>query len=90
MLAVLSASAVLLAALAPSAAFAKDGQIKKPSGSAKSLEFDDVTIEGMNKRPGDYASTVKKRNDHTGHLYNKRISFEKDLDETLREMRYAQ
>jgi hypothetical protein len=57
---------------------------------SKTLEFDDLKVEGMNKRPGDMNSTIKKGRDRSGHLYDKNISFGKDLDETLREMRYTQ
>jgi hypothetical protein len=63
-----------------------------PKGDRKkNIEFEDGFVEGMNKRPGDYASKATKwREKKKDHLYRKEISFERDLDESLREMRYAQ
>jgi|GEM_PF-6075254 len=63
----------------------------KPGKRQKTLEFDEGLVEGVNKRPLDFSSKATGfRNKRKQHLYRKEISFEKDLDETVREMRYAQ
>jgi hypothetical protein len=72
-------------AAAPTKAPAAKGERKK------NIEFEDGFVEGMKKGPGDYASKATKwRDKKKDHLYRKEISFERDLDESLREMRYTQ
>lgn len=76
--------------------FAQDpmsSEVHAPAGTStrgKRLEIEGIDVEGMNKRPMDYQLTISKRRTNTGHIYDKAISFEKDLKESLREMRYSQ
>ena len=58
----------------------------------KVLDFDDETIEGLNKRPLDSLSQIseKDRRRHKPHLYRKRTGFRSETSETLRALKYAQ
>ena len=56
------------------------------------LDFDDETIEGLNKRPLDSLSQIseKDRRRHKPHLYRKRTGFRSETAETIRAIRYTQ
>jgi ABC-type microcin C transport system permease subunit YejB len=58
----------------------------------KVLDFDDETIEGLNKRPLDSLSQIseKDRRRHKPHLYRKRTGFRSETSETMRALRYTQ
>lgn len=60
--------------------------------SQKVLDFDDETIEGLNKRPLDSLSQIseKDKRRHRPHLYRKRVGFRSETSETLRTLRYTQ
>jgi predicted HicB family RNase H-like nuclease len=62
------------------------------SGRQKVIDFDDETIEGLNKRPLDSLSQIseKDRRKHKPHLYRKRAGFRTETAETLRALRYTQ
>jgi hypothetical protein len=58
----------------------------------KVIDFEDETVEGVNKKPYDSFSQLsdgnKKR--RRAHLYRKRAGFRAETIETLKEVRYAQ
>jgi hypothetical protein len=58
----------------------------------KVIDFEDETIEGLNKRPLDSLSQLseKEKRRRKPHLYRKRTSFRSETGETLRVLRYAQ
>jgi hypothetical protein len=58
----------------------------------KVIDFDDETIEGLNKRPLDSLSQIseKDRRRHKPHLYRKRTGFRSETAETLRAIKYTQ
>ena len=65
---------------------------EKGASRQKVIDFDDETIEGMNKRPLDSLSQIseKDKRRHKPHLYRKRASFRSENSETLRVLRYTQ
>ncbi len=68
-------------------AVAEDGRQK----AAQRIEFDEGLIEGVRNRGGDFSSvTTKDRNRRKDHLYQREFAFDRERDETLREMRYSQ
>lgn len=54
---------------------------------AKVIDFEEATIEGMNRRPYDslQALNEKDRNKRRAHLYRRRASFHSEVMESLRE-----
>ena len=56
------------------------------------IDFDDETIEGLNKRPLDSLSQISDRNKRRNkpHLYRKRSSFKSETGETIRVVRFTQ
>lgn len=58
----------------------------------KVIDFDDETIEGLNKRPLDSLSQLseKDKRRRKPHLYRKRTGFRSETAETFRAMRYTQ
>jgi len=62
------------------------------SARQKVLDFDDETIEGLNKRPLDSLSQIseKDRRRHKPHLYRKRTGFRSETAETMRSLKYTQ
>jgi hypothetical protein len=58
----------------------------------KVLDFEDETIEGLNKRPLDSLSQLSERDKRRRkpHLYRKRVGFRSETAETLRALRYTQ
>jgi hypothetical protein len=56
------------------------------------IDFDDETIEGLNKRPLDSLSQVSEKNKRRNkpHLYRKRSSFKSETAETIRVVRFTQ
>ena len=79
----------LLIALTSQEAFAAPNAQSK---SQKVIDFEDETIEGLNKRPLDSLSQIseKDKRRRKPHLYRKRTSFRTETGETLRVMRYTQ
>jgi hypothetical protein len=65
---------------------------EKAGARQKVIDFDDETIEGLNKRPLDSLSQISERNKrrHKPHLYRKRTGFRSETAETLRAIRYEQ
>jgi hypothetical protein len=65
---------------------------EKHGSSQKVIDFEDETIEGLNKRPLDSLSQLseKDKRKRKPHLYRKRASFRSETSETLRVMRYTQ
>lgn len=61
-------------------------------GRQKIIDFDDETIEGLNKRPLDSLSQIseKEKRRRRPHLYRKRGSFRSETSETLRVLKYTQ
>lgn len=61
-------------------------------GRQKVIDFDDETIEGLNKRPLDSLSQISEREKRRRrpHLYRKRASFRSETSETLRVIKYTQ
>jgi hypothetical protein len=59
---------------------------------SKVIDFEDETIEGLNKRPLDSLSQISEKDRHRRkpHLYRKRSSFRSETAETLRSLRYTQ
>lgn len=58
----------------------------------KVLDFDDETIEGLNKRPLDSLSQIseKDKRRHKPHLYRKRTGFRSETGESLRTLKYVE
>jgi hypothetical protein len=58
----------------------------------KVLDFEDETIEGLNKRPLDSLSQIseKDKRRRKPHLYRKRTGFRSETGETIRSLRYTQ
>ena len=65
---------------------------EKAGSRQKVIDFDDETIEGLNKRPLDSLSQIseKDRRHRKPHLYRKRVSFRSETGETLRILKYTQ
>lgn len=65
---------------------------RTPSSRQKVIDFDDETIEGLNKRPLDSLSQLSEKNKrkHKPHLYRKRTGFRSETAETLRAIRCTQ
>lgn len=59
---------------------------------SKVIDFDDETVEGLNKRPLDSLSQLSERDKRhrKPHLYRKRSGFRTETAETLRTLRYTQ
>jgi hypothetical protein len=73
-------------ALAPPEALAAEGGKRQ-----KVIDFEDETIEGLNKRPLDSLSQIseKDKRRRKPHLYRKRGGFRTETSETLRVLRYT-
>lgn len=58
----------------------------------KVIDFDGDVVEGVNKKPLDSLTQVseKEKRRKKIHLYHKRRGFRTEIQETLREMRYAE
>lgn len=56
----------------------------------KVMEFDDGLIEGVNKGPADYSTKTSKLRDKKSRLYDKELPFDREMAETLRDMRFAE
>ncbi len=58
----------------------------------KVIDFDDETIEGLNKRPLDSLSQISdaEKRRRKPHLYRKRTGFRGETSETLKVLRYTQ
>ncbi len=58
----------------------------------KVIDFEDETIEGLNKRPLDSLSQISEKNKKKKkpHLYRKRVSFRTETEETLQTARFTQ
>jgi hypothetical protein len=65
---------------------------EKAGARQKVIDFDDETVEGLNKRPLDSLSQIseKDRRHRKPHLYRKRVSFRSETGETLRILKYTQ
>jgi hypothetical protein len=65
---------------------------ERSGGRQKVIDFDDETIEGLNKRPLDSLSQISEREKRRRrpHLYRKRGSFRSETSETLRVLKYTQ
>lgn len=65
---------------------------KRGPASQKVIDFEDETIEGLNKRPLDSLSQIseKDKRRRKPHLYRKRSGFRSETSETLRSLRYTQ
>lgn len=59
---------------------------------SKSLDFEDSTIEGVNKQPLDSLSQISDRDAKRkkNHLYWKKTHFHPETQESLRELRYIE
>jgi hypothetical protein len=70
----------------------QDASAAEKGTRSKVIDFDDETIEGMNRRPLDSVSQIseKDKRKHKPHLYRKRTGFRSETGETLRSMRYVQ
>lgn len=66
--------------------------VERRGASQKVIDFEDETIEGMNKRPLDSLSQIseKDKRRRKPHLYRKRSGFRSETSETLRALRYTQ
>ncbi|MGK5084939.1 hypothetical protein WDW37_16750 [Bdellovibrionota bacterium FG-1] len=75
-------------------ALASSTQAAPPAAQQRQsvIDFEDETIEGLNKRPLDSLSQIseKDRRRKKPHLYRKRASFRSETAETLRIVRYSQ
>lgn len=58
----------------------------------KVIDFEDETVEGMNKRPLDSLNQISERDKkhRKPHLYRKRVGFSSENAESLRSLRYLQ
>ena len=58
----------------------------------KVIDFDGDVVEGVNKQPLDSLTQIseKEKRRRKVHLYRKRRGFQTEIQETLREMRYAE
>ncbi len=67
---------------------ASAGALFENSSREKELNFEDQVVEGMNKKPYDYLSTLggKKKNGQKARLYRKRIHFRKEISQTIEEL----
>ena len=70
----------------------QDASAAEKSSRQKVIDFDDETIEGLNKRPLDSLSQIseKDKRRRRPHLYRKRAGFRSETGETLRALRYTQ
>lgn len=52
---------------------------------SKVIDFEDETVEGLNKRPLDSLSQISDRDKkrHRPHLYRKRVGFKTEVAETI-------
>ena len=53
----------------------------------KVIDFEDALVEGVNRKPYDslQALSEKERRKRRSHLYHRRLSFQSEIEETLRE-----
>lgn len=53
----------------------------------KVIDFEDAVVEGVNRKPYDslQALSEKERRSRRAHLYHRRLSFQSEIEETLRE-----
>ncbi len=53
----------------------------------KVIDFEDALVEGVNRKPYDslQALSEKERRKRKSHLYHRRLSFQSEIEETLRE-----
>lgn len=63
-------------------------RIQEKEQRSNSLEFEGGVVEGADKGRGNYATVTKEKKRRNDALYKRFMSF--DMDETIREMRYAQ
>lgn len=64
----------------------------KRGPSQSVIDFDDETIEGLNKRPLDSLSQIseKDKRRRKPHLYRKRAGFRTETNETLKALKFTQ
>lgn len=69
----------LIATLLPNTALAGSRE--------KVIDFEDALVEGVNRKPYDslQALSEKERRKRRSHLYHRRLSFQSEIEETLRE-----
>ncbi len=62
-------------------------QQAEASERGKIIDFEEATVEGVNKRPNDLLQSLNEKNGREGraHLYNKRRSFQSEITQSLRE-----
>ena len=53
----------------------------------KVIDFEDALVEGVNRKPYDslQALSERERRRRKAHLYHRRLSFQSEIEETLRE-----
>jgi hypothetical protein len=62
-----------------------DGKEKRE----KKLEFEGGLVEGLTKSPGDIGSlTIKDKYRKKDHIYNRKMIFDSELIQTIKDMRY--
>jgi hypothetical protein len=80
---------ITLAATLALASLASAAPSKGPKRQ-KALDFEDATVEAMNRRPLDSFNQIseKDRKRKAAHLYKKRSGFGSETAETIQQMRY--
>jgi hypothetical protein len=70
----------------------QDAAASERGSRQKVIDFEDETIEGLNKRPLDSLNQISERDKRRRkpHLYRKRMSFRSETSETLRVLKYTQ
>lgn len=71
----------------------QDASAANKRGPSQSvIDFDDETIEGLNKRPLDSLSQIseKDKRRRKPHLYRKRAGFRTETNETLKALKFTQ
>lgn len=59
------------------------------SARTKSIHFEDGVVEGVSKTKGNLGTLITKDKDvKRNHLYDKRIAFDAEQSEAIREFRY--
>jgi hypothetical protein len=83
---------ILISTLGATLAPAPEAWANSKGSRSKVIDFEDETIEGMNKRPLDSLNQVseKEKRKRKAHLYRKRGSFKSETAETLRVIKYTQ
>lgn len=78
-------AALLISLSLPASAIAE-------SKRSKVIDFEDETIEGLNKRPLDSVSQLseKEKKRRKIHLYRKRVGFSSETAQTIRTLRQVQ